>query len=336
MLDTIRVSVQIFIDEEILDAKWETVTDKPFLKSKCFRFKNGSSIFFTYNVSTLFMTLQFSASKIQHGTNAIAYDFANHVVVEDNIMTAIEEMTGVNDIEPHHLHMCRVDLNRDFVFEDEDTVNAFMDFANKILPARCERRNNYETGFTSQTVKGNGLRIYRKDKDIHLKKKAREKMKPTVRVEFQMNRKFATRFYRGRFNLHQILTNELAAHLVWNKHLAKYGLDKIIVDRKRLDKIAKKYFTETQQKTLAHMNDVPEFEDKELRRKQLDVFRKMKALGICPYSCEIDITLTVNVLEEILNFSRRRDIKKWEISSNKLILKPQSKRRFVKFIDDSS
>ncbi len=335
MLDTIRVSVPIFIGKEILETKWENVIDKPFLKSKCFRLKNGSSIFFTYNVSTLFMTLQFSASKIQHGTNAEPYNFSNYMVVEDTVTAATKEMTGVN-IKPQHLNSCRTDLNRDFVFENEDDANAFMDFANKILPARCEKHKDYETGFTSQTKSGNGFRVYRKDLDKHLKKKEREKMTVTVRIEFQMNKKFVKNFYGKRFNLHQILTNELAAKLVWNKHLAKYGLDKIIVDRKRLDKIAKKHLTETQQEILVQMNDEPEFKDKKLRRKQLDVSRKMKAIGICPYSCEIDVDLKVSIIETIIDFRKKREFKKWETLLQNTKSQTQSIRKITKFIDDSS
>jgi hypothetical protein len=336
MLDTLGVSVPIFLEYEIIK-DWDFKYTEPFWKSKKYRLKNGASIFFKYNTFTHILHFQFSASKIQHGTNARPYDFSNSVVVESEIEKAIETILGGIYIETCFLNICRVDLNKDFVFENEKDANAFMDFAKKILPARCETRKNYETGFTSQTTNaGNGFRVYRKDLDKHLKKKVREKMPPTVRIEFQMNRKFATKFYGKRFNLHEILTNELAAKMVWNKQLRKYGLDKKIVNRKTLDKIAGKYLTETQQKILVQMNDEPEFEDKKIRRKQLGVIREMKAI-ICPYSCEIEIDLKESTIEEIINFSKKRELKKWEISlQQNTKSQTQSIRRITKFIDDSS
>ena len=335
MLDTLGVSVPICLEYEVIK-DWNFKYPEPFWKTKKYRLKNGASIFFKYNTFTHILHFQFSASKIQHGTNAIPYDFSNAVVVESEIEKAIETIVGGIYVETCFLNICRVDLNKDFVFENEKDANAFMEFAKKILPARCEKHKDFDTGFTSLSKSG-GFRVYRKDLDKHLKKKDRAKMKPTVRIEFQMNRKFATKFYGKRFNLHEILTNELAAKMVWNKHLRKYGLDKKIVDRKTLDEVARKNLSESERKTLAQMNDEPEFEDKKSRRKQLKVIRKMTALlGICPYSCEIEIDLKESTIEEIINFRKKREFKKWEISSQNTKSKTQSKRRITKFIDDSS
>lgn len=336
MLDTIRVSVYLPLEQEVI-ADWEIDKDSQFIKYKNYYTPNGALIKFEYIPSTQYLTLRFSAARVQNGTNAIAYDFSKSFVVENEIEKAIETAVGGVYIETCFLNICRVDLNKNFAFDDEEAADAFMDFAKKILPARCEKHEDYETGFTSQTKAGNGFRLYRKDLDTHLKKKVREKMPPTVRIEFQMDRKFATKFYGKRFNLHEILTNELAAKMVWNKQLRKYGLDKKIVSRKTLDKIARKYLTETEQEILAQMNDEPEFEDKKLRRKQLKVVRKMKALGICcPFSCEIEIDLKVSTIEEIINFRKKREFKKWEISSQNTKSQTQSIRRITKFIDDSS
>lgn len=336
MLDTLGVSVPICLEYEVIK-DWDFKYTEPFWKAKKYRLKNGASIFFKYNTFTHILHFQFSASKIQHGTNARPYDFSNSVVVESEIEKAIENILGGIYIETCFLNICRIDLNRDFVFGNEKDANAFMDFAKKILPARCETRKNYETGFTSQTNAGNGFRLYRKDLDKHLKKKVREKMPPTVRIEFQMNRKFASKFYRKRFNLHEILTNEFAAKMVWNKQLRKYGLDKKIVNRKTLDTVAKKHLTETQQQVLIQMNDEPEFEDRKLRKKKLQIIHKMKGIGICPYSCQIDIDLSVSTIKEIINFRKTREFKKWETTlQQKTKSQTQLIRRITKFIDDSS
>lgn len=336
MLDTLGVSVPIFLEYEIIK-DWDFKYTEPFWKAKKYRLKNGASIFFKYNTFTHILHFQFSASKIQHGTNARSYDFSNSVVVESEIEKAIETILGGIYLETCFLNICRVDLNKDFVFENEKDANAFMDFAKKILPARCENHEDYDTGFTSLSKSG-GFRVYRKDLDKHLKRKDRAKMKPTVRIEFQMNRKFATKFYGKRFNLHEILTNELAAKMVWNKQLRKYGLDKKIVNRKTLDTVAKKYLTESEQKTLAQMNDIQAFDDKKSRRKQLKVIRKMtELLGICPYSCELDVDLSVSTIKEIINFRKTRELKKWETTlQQKTKSQTQSIRRITKFIDDSS
>lgn len=336
MLDTIRVSAHVLLWQEIIE-NWEAVDGKPYLKAITYYLPNGASIYFSYNISTQYLTLQFSASKVQNDTNTIAYDFSKYLVCENEIEKVIEETIGIS-IETCSFNITRDDLNRDFAFDDEESNEEFKNFMNKILPARCEKRENYPTGFTSQTAAGNGFRVYDKRCDPHLSEKELEEMQSSfvTRVEFQLDRKMSTRYYGKRFNLHEILTNEFAAKMVWNKQLRKYGLDKKIVNRKTLDKIARKYLTEAEQEILAQMNDEPEFEDKKLRRKQLKVVRKMTALGICPYSCEIEIDLKVSTIEELLNFRKKREFKKWETSFQNTKSQTQTIRRIIKFIDDSS
>ena len=315
MLDTIHVSIVDFYTDKVCKANgWTPSTKVPFTLYKKVKIENGASIFMIDYTLSRSLVLCFSASKIQHGTNAIAYDFSRSGEVESAITQTVEDELGVI-VTTKQMNICRLDLNCDIVNEDEERVIAALEFANKILPARYERRFDYETGLTSQTKKGNGLRIYRKDKDIHLKKAEREEMDPTVRFEFQMNRKAVTKMFGYRPNLHQVLTNQVAVEFAWNKLLNKYGLDEDIVTRDELHQIAVANISQPSlRETLKQMNDEPSFSDKQQRQKQLAVTRKCKALGICPYSCETPLTIKKRVCDTIIRLRKAK--RTWNNTAN--------------------
>jgi len=326
MLDSIRVSTPMFYTDKItIENGWQQRTDSFLQFWKNVKLDNKANIHIEFYPYTSTLVLHFSASKIQNGTNAIAYDFARSGAVENTITRIVEEELGVKT-KTKDMLICRLDLNRDFVYEDEESVNAVLEFANKILPARCERRKDYENGFTSQTKKGNGLRVYPKHKDEHLSKKERNKMDPTVRFEFQMNKKAVTRTFGYRPNLHQILTNKVSVELAWNKLLKVYCLDKEIVTRKELHDFTIKNITQLSIKiALQQMNDEPDFSDKEFRKKQLAVTRKFKSFGICPYSCEAPIMMKIKVCDTIMKMRKEKRI--WNYTAN---IRPYKSRTIVR------
>ena len=316
MLDTISVSIVDFHTDKVCKENgWKVSADEPFVPYKKIKLKNGASVFMKYFLFSRSLVLTFSASKIQHGTNAIAYNFNRSGEVEHIIENTVKDELGVV-VTTKQMNICRLDLNCDLVYENEDRANAAMDFANKIVPARYERRFDYETGLTSQTKKGNGFRVYRKDKDTHLKKAEREEMDPTVRFEFQMNRKAATKTFGYRPNLHQVLTNRVAVEFAWNKLLTLYGLDEDIVTRDELHQIAVANISQPSlRETLKQMNDEPSFTDKKQRQKQLAVTRKCKSIGVCPYSCETPITIKKRVCDTIIGLRKVNRI--WNNTANK-------------------
>lgn len=337
MLDTIRVSITEMPDNRITEENgWTDTSNFPSAYKKiCLN--NKASIFMQYFYWTRTLVMSFSASKIQHGTNATAYDFDRSGAVESIIEQTVELETGVK-VRTKDMLICRLDLNRDFVFKTEERANATLEFSNKILPSRYEKRFDYDTGLTSQTKKGNGVRVYRKDKDTHLPKPERDAMDLTVRFEFQMNRKLATKIFGERPNLHQVLTNQVKIEIVWNKLLDIYALNKKIVSRNELHRFGIHNLTLGQRETLKQMNDTPSFSDKKYRQKQLAVTRKMKSLGICPYSCETAITLTIKVCNTIMKMRKEKRI--WNNTANKRHHKNRTTirdtKRSIKWYLDSS
>ena len=337
MLDTIRVSITEMPDNKI--NKGNGWSNKPNFPSayKKIRLDNKASIFMEYFFWTRTLVMSFSASKIQHGTNAVAYDFDRSGAIESIIEQIVALETGVK-VRTKDMLICRLDLNRDLVFKTEERANAALEFSNKILPSRYEKRFDYDTGLTSQTKKGNGVRVYRKDKDIHLSKSEREEMDPTVRFEFQMNRKLATKIFGERPNLHQVLTNQVKIEIVWNKLLDIYALNKKIISRKELHQFGLDNLTIGQRETIKQMNDTPSFSDKKHRQKQLAVTRKMKSLGICPYSCETAITLTIKVCNTIMKMRKEKRI--WNNTANKRHRKSRTTirdtKKSIKWYLDSS
>lgn len=119
-------------------------------------------------------------------------------------------------------------------------------------------------------------------------------MKPTVRFEFQLDRKKIKRTIGFRPSLSILLTKEFLIKKCWNSLLKERGLDKPIFNQTCLYGAAQRYLTPKYARTLRQMNENPTFNSKALRTDHLAVIRTLKAVNICPYSCEVHIQLTVN------------------------------------------
>lgn len=305
MIDTIRASTPYYLKPSDKTIDWEAgITDKgtAFIK-KAVSLPNGAIVYIKYYL-THSLTLSFSASRVQNGDNAIAYGFQKSYIVKDTILKVLKDELGITELKLSDFIICRLDLNRDFVYEDEKTATEVAEFSNKILPLGYERRFDYATGLTSQTRKGRGFRVYRKDKD----KKKRHNLKPTIRFEYQMDKKQIKRMFGYRPNLNEILTGQVAIEKLWNNLLSNYALDKKIVNYKKLFELSANKLTITEENTLKQMNDEPSFDDKKKRCWQLKVIRKLKANDICPYSCEVPIILKINVCITIMNLRRKKNV----------------------------
>lgn len=298
MLDTIRASAQVEIN------RWQFLSDWRYNKMKDYKYKmvhlpNGATIFLQYFFASWSLTLFFSASKVQHGSNAVPYDFSKAYVVKDIIDKTVNDELHI-DLTTDDFKVCRVDINRDFSYNDEQIAEEVMRFAKKILPARYEKRRDYPTGFTSRT-KHDGLRVYRKDKDPKMQGQLE---KPTIRFEFQMSKKKIKRIVGFRPSLSTILTKEVLLIKAWNLLLKERGLNNPVSSQSELYRKSRKYLSNSLQTTLRQMNENPSFSDKDQRTKQLAVIRKLKKSRICPYSCEVPIDLTVNICNTIKKNSK--------------------------------
>lgn len=301
MLDSIRVSTPIRIEPSEYTLDWEAGINKsgvPYIK-KLVTLPNGATVFLQYYYTQL-LTLYFSASKVQNGSNAIAYDFERRNVVKNAILKLLKDELGITHLKLTDFLVCRLDLNRDFVYDNEKTATEVAEFSNKILPLGYENRKDYDTGLTSQTRKGRGIRAYRKDKD-----KRSPASEPTVRFEFQMDKKLVTRLFGYRPSLNEVLSNEVAIVRVWDKAISRYALDKAILTADELQKVSESTLTPMQQNTLHQMNYAPCFSDKKQRTRQLAVIRRLKEMGICPYSCEVPINLRLSVCSTIMKLRKR-------------------------------
>ena len=128
-------------------------------------------------------------------------------------------------------------------------------------------------------------------------------MKPTVRLELQLDRRRIERAFGFRPSLSTILQKKVLAE-VWDRLLQERGLDNPILNQSQLYKAARKYLTRSQLNTLRQMNDTPTFADKKQRRKQLEVVRKLKAAHLCPYACEVSVKLIANDYTTIMKDPR--------------------------------
>ena len=301
MLDSIRVSTPIRIEPSDYTIDWEAGVDKgvPYI-DKLVRLPNGATVYMKYRYTQL-LTLYFSASRVQNGTNAIAYDFERRNIVKNAMLKLLKEELGITHLKLTDFNICRLDLNRDFVYENEKTATEVAEFSNKILPLGYENRKDYDTGLTSQTRKGRGVRAYRKDKD-----KRNPASEPTVRFEFQMDKKLVTRLFGYRPTLNEVLSNQVSIEKVWNKAISRYALDKVVLTAAELQKVSKSTLTSMQQSTLHQMNYAPCFDDKKQRTRQLAVIRRLKEMDICPYSCEVPINLRLSVCSTIMKIRRRK------------------------------
>ena len=308
MLDTLRASTYVNITWFNELKGWKdkkNVRGTPF-KDKTIYLENGASVYMSYYPIFRCLSIQFSASKVQHGSNAIAYDYSKSDVVEEAIAKVLTDELYI-EYDTTDFQLSRLDLNKDFIFHDDKTAELVEDFANKILPSRCETRRDYETGYTSQSKKGKGLRVYRKDKDDNLTEEEKAELPPTVRFEFQINKSKLKRIFKYKLNLHQILTIPYLAVFAWNRMLSEYALDKMILNQHKLYKEASKYLTKSDSVVLKQMNEDPSFNDKKQRIKQLAVIRKLKKVGICPYSCEVPIQFTISIRHLIKTLHRKKN-----------------------------
>lgn len=147
MLDTIRVSLPIEIRPSEKTEDWEADIDNSGIAyiQKLVVLSNGATVYMKYYLTHL-LTLSFSASRVQNGNNSIPYDFNKSYIVKETILKVLSDELDITKIKLSDFLICRLDLNRDFVCENEKTATEIAEFSNKILPL------GYEKGLTMLRV----------------------------------------------------------------------------------------------------------------------------------------------------------------------------------------
>ena len=232
---------------------------------------------------------QSRSASAQNGDNAIPYNFEKWQAVENQIKEVLIDELYL-DVDLNNFMVCRLDLNKDFSFPTAQQADDFLRFTGKILPARNEQSRNYKSGIRSQSKKGKGFRVYRKDVECG-------KLPPTVRFEFQLSKyKISAMFGKRKLTLHNVLRNQLLMQRTWNKLISEYNLNLKICNDAELNKIATKHLTKSEIVTLKEMNNNPSFNDKNRRAKELALIRKLRAIGKCPYSYESKIVFKEEII----------------------------------------
>ena len=297
MIDTIRASMQIQIDwMDWQGCGWKSKKQKNAdYKYKTVKLKNGASVRLEYYF-TQCLVLYFSAASVQNGDNAIPYDFEKWQETESQIKEVLIDELYL-DVDLNCFNVCRLDLNKDFSFSTPQQADEFLRFTGKILPARNEQRRNYKSGIRSQSNKGKGFRVYRKDIECG---KSNGKLPPTVRFEFQLSKyKISAMFGKRKLTLHDVLKNQLLMKCMWNRLVSEYNLNLKICNDAELEKIATKHLTKSEIAILKEMNNNPSFNDKNRRAKELALIRKLRAIRICPYSLNEKVIFQEDTLKTI-------------------------------------
>ena len=312
MIDTISASA--FVGDFKGWKSWKKADDE-IGRMKTVNIANGAPVTLLY-YPTGYLTISFSASRVQHGENSIPYDFEKYYVVEDEVKNVLLKETDRN-LELDEFILCRLDLNKNFIRKTESVANEVLSFLNKIHPEGYQERNTYDNGGTLDISKGrNGKRAYRKDIEQQAKNHTDEILPPTVRLEFQLNKRRIKRTIDCRPTLQNALRKKYEILKVWKRIISKSGLDLKIYTYNELLKRSQNILTKTEQEILKLINNNNTFA-KENRNKELAVIRKLKKYGICAYACNVQIAVDQSIFCEIINDKRKVNICKYEIANKK-------------------
>ena len=300
MIDTISASA--FVGDFKGWKSWKKADDE-IGRMKTVNIANGAPVTLLY-YPTGYLTITFSASRVQHGENSIPYDFEKYYVVEDEVKNVLLKETDRN-LELDEFILCRLDLNKNFIHKTESVANEVLSFLNKVHPEGYQERNTYDNGGTLDISKGrNGKRAYRKDIEQQTKRPNEEKLPPTVRLEFQLNKRKIKRTMDCQPTLQNALRKKREILKVWKRRLSQSGLDLKIYSYKELLKQTKNILTKSEVETLKKINNNNTFE-KENRNKELAVIRKLKKYGICAYACNNPITVRQSIFYEMIIEKRK-------------------------------
>ena len=143
MLDTIYVSALVAIDYLDYLNGWY-YNPENVSKRKWLVLPNGATIRMEYYLFSRCLTLRFSASRVQNGTNAIAFDYEFNKVNEfkNTIEQVVFNELGIV-LTCDDLLLTRLDINRDFTFQKETHANAVTMFQTICNLHQLSRRRCY-------------------------------------------------------------------------------------------------------------------------------------------------------------------------------------------------
>ncbi len=311
MLDTIQCSVIVPINYST--GKWIPHTDKIF-KYKSFWRRTYNGITFQYyphhykdKVWTPLLTMSFSAATMQNGINVIPYNFDDAIFAVREIEKTIYKVTGRKILLQDIKTISRIDINKNIKYRGKEQKQALRDFFGKLQCDDSQSKVEYDTGFVygNDSVK---CRFYFKDEDENLGEEILAYMPPTARLEFQLHRYRIQKYYPEDISLYVLLTKELYTARAWNGMLDEYRIGGEICNSKTLFKRTSKLFNNTKRiksrklRQLRQLNDTADTTKHRAKTiaQTKSIVKELDEAGICPYSCEMRITLKEDILQILL------------------------------------
>jgi hypothetical protein len=246
--------------------------------------------------------MDFSASTMQQGLNAIAYDFGkSHILVKELERTLFEVVGRPISLEEITC-FSRIDINSDKKCKKEVEKQQLFNFFKKIKGRSGMKRKVYETGLV---IKNDDvqLKFYFKDQDTNLGEEICSYMPKMARTEFQIREYRINKYYPENLNLYTLLTNKRMTEMVWDALLEEFRISGEICNKQSLLQKAKKIFRKTnkirarkfrQLKQINDINDKVKHRPKTIEQSK-DVINELDKAGICPYSCETSIVLKIDL-----------------------------------------
>ena len=278
---------------------WEKIHNGITFHYYPYRYRNGKKL--------PLLCMEFSAATMQNGLNVIPYSFDDAQIAIREIKKTINEATGV-DIRLQDIKtISRVDLNRNIHYHGEEEQEALRDFFGKFYVKNNQEKETFETGceYRNDSVK---CLFYFKNEDANLGDELLKYMPEIARLEFQLHKYRIDKYYPKDLNLYTLLTNELATAQVWKAMLKEYHIGGKIHNYKRLMRLASELFKEhprTKRRMMRQLKQVNDVNDTVKHRARTieqtkEVIKELDEHGICPYSCELNLDLDIDILQILL------------------------------------
>lgn len=249
-------------------------------KDKDMYIKKSKSICYKFYPKIFTLVLQFSLSTLQNEFNYLGYNFKNsHKLIKfinDDIFEVVEQKLDIKNA-----NLSRIDINQDFTFNSGLEANEVLNFFKRLTALRMQIKEIRENSVEFKTKRKNRicLRVYRKDVLNNLP----QKLKPTIRVEFQICKRKKIINCFGTINPVKIILNPEITYFAWIQKLNEYKLYKAILNEKWFFNAAITNSCKTKKVWSKYRKIIEKsFNNQELTKEEKAIFQKiMREMYLC-------------------------------------------------------
>jgi hypothetical protein len=282
-------------------------------------YRKDGDIELTYNIQSYILTAKFSASKIANGCNAFPYEYTEYPLLRDSVENTVLKITG----QPLRLSaskISRIDIYRSLIFDDINKARSFVAALNRIPKSgrikhavyggeseNDDDSENLDDGSSDYTYlkKGDLVKAYVKNDDIHIPDEISDELPATVRIEVECKGRADSKKIIKGYNTEEILKYPAFWVRLYNTTLNKLGLCGVILKRTAFIKAAKKLITEenpkirqsTLNKRMEKLRRVIAGKISNSDRAMSGLVSVLRKNGICP--CCFDDVKTLEAREVI-------------------------------------